>query len=86
MKPGRRDANEPEIVSALTAIGATVDRVERRPYDLVVGYRGHNYLLEVKTHRGKLKSSQIALQAAWRGQYAVVRSAQEAIAVVGDPR
>lgn len=45
-----RDANEPDIVKALEAVGASVQRtygMEGEP-DLLVGYLGRNYLIEVK--------------------------------------
>lgn len=43
----RRDENEPAIVAYLEANGALVYRLDR-PVDLLVGYRGAWYLLEVK--------------------------------------
>lgn len=44
-----RDANEPEIVKALEAAGATVTRLnEAGVPDLLVGYKGKTSLLEVK--------------------------------------
>ena len=44
-----RDANEPEIVKALEAAGATVTRLnEAGVPDLLVGYQGKTKLLEVK--------------------------------------
>ena len=43
----RRDANEAEIVSALRAAGAYV-WIIGLPVDLLVGYKGHTFLVEVK--------------------------------------
>jgi hypothetical protein len=43
----RRDANEAEIVSALRAAGAYV-WIIGLPVDLLVGYKGHSFLVEVK--------------------------------------
>ena len=45
----RRDANEGEIVRALEKVGASVLRLH--DIDLLVGFRGRNYLLEVKDGR-----------------------------------
>lgn len=42
----RRDANEPQIVYELEAIGALVIRMDE-PCDLLVKYEGRVYLLEV---------------------------------------
>ncbi len=80
----RLDANHQAIRDALEQMGATVD--PRCPGDLLVGFEGRNYLLEVKTSKGKLKASQEAFQAGWRGQYAVVRSVDEALRVVAQVR
>lgn len=43
----RRDANEPEIVRALEAVGAYVKRMDQ-PVDLLVGFRSRWVWLEVK--------------------------------------
>lgn len=80
---GRRDANERAIVQALVGCGCVVDRVEGKPYDLVVGRAFQNYLLEVKTRNGTLRASQVKFRREWRGQYAIVRTAEQAIAAVG---
>lgn len=76
----RRDANEAGIVKALVDVGCSVLQVDA--VDLVVGFRGRSYLLEVKTPRGELKPSQERIRAEWRGQYAVVRSVEQALAIV----
>ena len=81
----RRDANEGEIVRALEAIGCTVHRMN--DWDLVVGYRQRNVILEVKdgskpASARKLTPNQMIFQAGWRGQYDVVTSVDEAIAAV----
>ena len=82
-----RDINEPHIVAALRKAGANVLHIEM-PADLLVGYKGRNYLMEVKTPKGKMRDSQIDFMARWVtdgddcGQIAVVRSADEALAVL----
>ena len=81
----RRDANEGEIVKALQAIGCSVLRLDA--VDLIVGLRGVNYLLECKDGRKSvgnrpLTAAQKKLRAEWRGQYAVVTTVEEALAVV----
>ena len=50
-RAARVDANQPEIVAALRAIGATVQHlhaVGQGCPDLLVGLRGENWLIEVK--------------------------------------
>ncbi len=77
----RRDANEPEIVKALRQIGASIKRLD--DVDLLVGWRGKNFLLELKTENGKLEESQEFMVTNWRGQYDIVRSAEEALRAIG---
>lgn len=77
----KRDHNEPDIVRALEQVGATVLRIDE--IDLIVGWRGSNYLLECKSRRGRLTEAQIKLRATWRGQYTVVRSVDEALKAIG---
>ncbi len=77
----KRDENEAEIVKALEGIGCIVVRLDT-PLDLLVGYRGYNYLLEVKTAKGKLTKDQREFIPPWRGQLAVIRTPEQAIDVV----
>jgi len=50
----RVDANQEQIVSALRAAGAYV-WIIGIPVDLLVGYRGHTFLVEIKsTNKGRL--------------------------------
>ena len=85
-----RDANEAEIVNALHGIGASVYRLDV-PCDVIVGFRRRNYLLEIKLPPGpkggtahrNLTTDQLMFQSTWRGQFAVVRSVNEAFAAIG---
>jgi hypothetical protein len=77
------DPNQKEIVSALRAVGASVDIIGD-PVDLVVGYRGRNYLLEVKRdEKAKLQPSQVEFFKSWRGAVVRVNSVAEALAAIG---
>lgn len=84
------DANHAEIVSALRSAGATVQSlaaVGAGCPDLVVGYRGKNYLMEVKDgakNPGQrlLTRAEIEWHLAWAGQVRVVESVEEALAVL----
>lgn len=50
----RRDANEAAIIEALRGAGASVQQLnERGAPDLLVGFRGTTYLLEVKNPEAK---------------------------------
>lgn len=85
------DRNQAEIVEALRYAGATVEslhRVGAGVPDLLVGFRGRNYLLEIKDGKKvpsaqKLTEDQVYFHATWRGQVAVVRSVPDAFATIG---
>ncbi len=87
-RAARRDANEQEIIDALEAIGASVQTIsERGVPDLLVGYRGRNWLIEVKDgskppSKRKLNAEQEQWHRAWRGQVRVVSSVDAAVALV----
>jgi hypothetical protein len=50
---GARDANEPDIVAALEACGAFVVKLDQKDIpDLLVGYEGRWFVLEVKIPLG----------------------------------
>lgn len=66
----RRDDNEREIMDCLEKLGATVARIgERNIPDLLVGFQGRTYLLEIKNPQGlnRLSPGQSEFQAWWRG-------------------
>ena len=90
MRAARTDANHSDVVAALRSIGASVSDTSRAGNgfpDLVVGYRGRNWLIEVKDGEKppsarKLTPAQVEFKATWRGHWAVVYSAVEAIEIV----
>lgn len=78
----RRDANEPEIVSALQAAGASVLRMDF-PVDLAIGYRGRTVLAEVKLPGAKLNDNQKQFFATWRGATPpILRTVDDALALL----
>ena len=87
----RVDANQAAIVEALRDAGCTVQdlhEVGDGCPDLLVGFTDcqgepRNYLLEVKSKRGKLTGNQPKWHRNWRGQKAVVRSPLEALEALG---
>ena len=76
----RVDSNAEEIYRALEQVGCSVFR--GGPLDAIIGRRQRTYLVEVKTARGKLRASQKAFLAGWRGHAVVVRTVKEALAAV----
>ncbi len=80
----RRDSNERPIIDALEAVGATVQQLSAPDVpDLLVAYRGANYLLEVKTPKGKLEPGQATWIRGWMADVHVVRSPEEALSSIG---
>lgn len=82
----RVDSNQKTIVKNLLGIGASVqplNRVKDGCPDILVGFRGENYLLEIKTDKGSLTDDEEEFFRRWRGQRAVVRSFEEACRVIG---
>ena len=80
----RADANQDEIVSLLRQIpGVRVD-VIGRPVDLLVGYRGHNFLIEVKNKNGRdtLTDAQRKFIPDWTGQVRVVHTFDEILELI----
>lgn len=90
MRAAKIDANQPEIVAALRKIGCTVQilsSVGKGCPDILVGYRGRNFLLEIKdgakpVSAQKLTPDQIEWHDLWNGQVNVVNCAEQAIKIV----
>jgi hypothetical protein len=86
----RIDANQPAIVAALRGIGASVLHLHtlKNCFDLLVGYRGRTFLMEVKDpaqppSKRRLTEGEAQFKAQWRGStYHVVQTVDEAIGLV----
>jgi len=80
------DANHSTIIAALRQVGATVQdlaKVGQGCPDILVGFRGRNYLMEIKMNKGKPTPAQDAWHLTWQGQVVIVRTADEALHVIG---
>lgn len=91
-RAARIDRNQPEIVSALRKVGATVVSLAAAGDgipDLLVGFRQSTFLLEVKDglrppSERQLTPDQINWHIDWRGgPCTIVNSVEEALAFVG---
>lgn len=84
------DANQSDIVKVLRAHGASVaptHQVGKGFPDLVVGYKGRNYLLELKDgnkspSQRKLTPDEVAWHDDWRGTVHIVNNIDEALRVI----
>lgn len=89
----RVDANQAQIVQALRAIGASVFHVHqlKNAFDMLVGYRGRTFLMEIKDpsqppSARQLTPGEAEFKRTWRGsEYHVVYTADQAIAIVTSP-
>ena len=82
--PKRVDSNQVQIVAALRKVGATVQHLHtigRGCPDILVGFRGTNYLMELKaTPVGyKLTDDEKKWHRDWRGNVVIVTSIDEAV-------
>ena len=90
-RAARTDTNQAQIVAELRKAGCTVQHLHaigQGTPDLLVGYAGTNYLLEVKDgakspSRRKLTPDEEEWHRRWGGQVAVVATSAEALAAVG---
>lgn len=88
------DVNQKAIVQVLRAVGATVaptHQLGKGFPDLVVGYKGTNYLLEVKDgtqppSRRKLTADEQQWHDTWRGTVHIVNDEAEALQTIGAKR
>ena len=84
----RKDTNQDEIVEAMRAIGATVQTLHQLGGgvpDLLIGWRGVNYLWEVKDgnkppSKRRLTPDEAEWHNGWRGQVDIIESKEQAIA------
>lgn len=85
------DANQPQIVKYLRIAGATIQHLHSVADgcpDLLVGFRGRNYLLEVKDgdkvpSKQSLTKDQERWHGEWRGEVFIVRSVYDALKAIG---
>lgn len=91
MRAAKIDANQTEIVKALRQIGCSVQSlasVGKGVPDLLAGFRGFNFLIEVKDGNKpksaqKLTPDQVEWHEKWQGKVFVVNSVDQAIDLIG---
>lgn len=73
-------------MTALRKAGATVVSISdigNGCPDLLVGFRGDNYLMEVKDGLEKLTADEAEFARSWEGESYVVRSVEAALKIIG---
>ena len=82
----RVDANQPAIVRALRDIGASVQHLHMVGHgcpDILVGYRGVNYLMEIKVdEKATFTEAEIKWRQEWFGEVFDVITPEQAIEIV----
>lgn len=91
-KYGKVDANQTEIVRQLRLLGCSVvstASIGGGFPDVVVGYRGRNYLFEIKILEGvrnpkpaKLTSDEVEFMASWKGQVHIATCLDDVLKVI----
>ena len=84
------DANQNDIVQALRAAGCSVQSIAtvgKGVPDLIVGYGGQSYLLEIKDpaqppSKRQLTDFEQAWHSTWKGSVRIVETAEQAVAYV----
>ncbi len=87
----KKDTNHNSIGDALLRAGASVwdtSGVGSGFPDIVVGFRGNTFLLEVKDgakplSQRKLTTDETAFHMSWRGKCAIVNNEMEALKAIG---
>jgi hypothetical protein len=83
------DANQAEIVKKIRSIGASVHSVAQLKgfCDIVVGFRGKNFLFEIKDEnqppsKRKLTEMEAKFQLSWQGQIDTIINFDEALEIL----
>lgn len=81
----KRDDNEEAIVKALRRCGASVHRLDDKGVpDLLVGWCGKMFIIEVKGPKGRLTKAQKGFRKLWKGPPpATVTTEIEALTAIG---
>ena len=82
----RVDSNQSEIVAMLRAAGATVvdlHEVGKGCPDILCGFFGRNYLIEIKAPGGRYTDAEVKFAENWRGQVDEARTPTEALQIIG---
>ena len=80
-----RDSNEGDIIKVFELAGASVEKIDT-PCDLIIGFLGRSYLVEIKTEKGTLTPKQKSFIRNWKGDYYIVRTIEQALELINNLR
>lgn len=86
MRRANVDKNQKSIVSHFRKFGASVTHLHSVGAgcpDILVGYNGVNYFVEIKSEKGKLNELQVKFFQEWNGQICVIRTNKEVEELLG---
>jgi len=87
MYAARADNNQSDIVKQLRrvpGISVLVIHTLKNCCDIIVGYKGKNYMFEIKsTNKAKLTEGESKFQGIWAGQVNVVCKVEEILIILG---
>ena len=89
MRAKKTDSNQKSIISELREAGVSVmdtSSIGRGFPDLVLGWQGMNYLVEIKTPKGKPTDFQVNFFTHWRGQAILIRDVKDIFNLLGITR
>jgi hypothetical protein len=86
----RKDSNHKEIVDALIKMHVSVldtSQLGNGAPDIVIGFKGKSILVEIKDGNKppsarKLTDDEAIFQSSWKGEYVVIKSVEEALALL----
>lgn len=83
----RKDTNHNAIVRNLKQLGASVIDTSGQGDDcpdIIVGFRRHNYIAEIKFNNAKLRKGQLKLVELWRGEMIyILRTRDDCLKMLG---
>lgn len=90
-KAKKVDANQPAIIQAFRDVGASVEPlhfVGQGFPDILVGFRGQNWLIEIKDgsqppSKKRLTDDETDWHRKWNGQVAIVENDHQALQLIG---
>jgi hypothetical protein len=90
-RPARQDAGNRKIVAAWRQVGASVlridpagDRHQRGAPDYLVGFRGSDFLIEIKRPGEQLRTEQAMWHRIWKGRKVqTVDNTRDALSAIG---
>ena len=84
-KYDNRDAVEDPLLDVARRMGASILPIsETGGGDVILGWRGSNIMVEIKSKRGRLTPAQVEFHEDWRGQISIIRTEAELVELLSN--